>query len=258
MNKEHALETFYFNIENPAAFSGPKALYKTLQNTDIGYKYSFGYIKRWLQKQDSYSLHRPVRRRFKTVKVIVGGINDQWDIDLADVQNLSKYNDGIRYLLFIIDIFSRFLRVIPLKNKTARQIVSALKTVFSNDIKVNKIRSDLGSEFHNKYVRAYLKQLNVKYFTTNNPPKANYVERVQRTFKEKLYRYFSYKRSYRYIDNLQSLVESYNKTGHRSLGYLSPSEITKDNEADLWYYLYMKVGKKRISKYQQTRNETKL
>ena len=184
MSKEHALETFYFNLENPAAFGGPKALYKTLQNTDISYKYSFGYIKRWLQKQDFYSLHRPVRRRFKTAKVIVGGINDQWDIDLADVQNLSKYNDGVRYLLFIIDIFSRFLRVIPLKNKTARQIVSALKTVFSNDIKVNKIRTDLGSEFYNEYVRAYLKELNVKYFTTNNPPKTNYIERVSAHLKK--------------------------------------------------------------------------
>ena len=50
MSKEHALETFYYNLANPAAFGGPKALYKILQNTDIGYKYSFDYIKRWLQK----------------------------------------------------------------------------------------------------------------------------------------------------------------------------------------------------------------
>ena len=128
--------------------------------------------------------------------------------------------------------------------------------MFSSDIKVNKIRSDQGSEFHNKYVRRYLKQLNVKYFT-NNPPKANYAERVQRTFKEKLYRYFSYKRLYRYIDNLQSLVDSYSNTGHKSLGYLSPNDITEDNEADLWYYLYLKTTPKKSLKHKKSQSVNK-
>lgn len=240
MNKEEVLSQFYFNIRNPGSYSGPKTLYKTLQKSNIGFQYSLGYIKRWLRRQDSYTLHRPVRHRFKTAKVVVGGLHQQYDIDLSDVQNLTKYNDGIRYLLFIIDVFSRYLRVITLRNKTAKEILRALKSVFASGAKVKKVRSDRGSEFNNQYVKKYLKSIHVKYFTTNNPPKASVVERVQRTIKERLYRYFTKARSYRYVDEIQSIVDNYNNTGHRSLGYLTPSEITKENEADIWSYLYLR------------------
>ena len=233
---------FYYDTKNPASYGGPLVLYKALQNVDLGYEYSLSYIKQWLHNQDSYSRHKPVKHRFKTAKVRSGGLNHQFDIDLADVQNLSKYNDGIRYLLFLIDVFSRYLRVVPLKDKTAKSILQALKSVFS-EVKPKKIRSDRGSEFNNHRVKAYLRKSGVKYFTTNNPPKANYVERVQRTIKDRLYRYFSKVRSYRYIEQLSNIVNSYNHTKHRSLAYVSPANVTPENQADLWSYLYLRKKK---------------
>lgn len=242
MNKERALSDFYYDTKNPSSYAGPLVLYRALQDADLGYTYSLSYVKRWLNDQDSYSRHKPVRHRFKTAKVRSGGLNDQFDIDLADVQNLSKYNDGIRYLLFSIDVFSRYLRVVPLKDKTAKSILQALKLIFSQ-ITPSKVRSDKGSEFNNRYVRAYLRKCKIKYFTTNNPPKANYAERVQRTIKDRLYRYFSKARSYRFIDDLANIVNSYNNTKHRSLNYVSPANVTQENQADLWSYLYLRKKK---------------
>ena len=77
-------------------------------------------IKTFLQNEDAYSLQKKVKRRgFKRRRVIVQGIDYQWEADLADVQNLSKDNEGIKFLL-VIDVFSRFLWVRPLQDKKAK------------------------------------------------------------------------------------------------------------------------------------------
>ena len=79
-----------------------------------------------------------------------------------------------------------------------------------------------------------MKEEDIYFFRTQNPAKANFCERVQRTIKTVLYRMMRQTRSYRYIDNLEDIVNNYNNAPHRSLNGLSPNEITKDNEADVW------------------------
>ena len=153
--------------------------------------------------------------------------------------NLAKENDNITYLLFVIDVFSRFLWIEPLQNKTAKSVLNGLKKVISKRKPV-RLRVDKGSEFVNRWVKQYLKEQNIRLFTTQNPPKANYVEREQRTFKVLLWRFLRHKRNSRYIDGLQSLVDNYNATPHRSLNNTAPKDVTKKNEADLWAYMYLK------------------
>jgi len=79
-------------------------------------------IKAWLLKQDAYTLHRAVRKRFPRNPYTVNNINDVWECDLVDVQGLSKYNDGVKYLT-VIDVFSKFLHIIPVirRVKLSRQ-----------------------------------------------------------------------------------------------------------------------------------------
>ena len=81
--------------------------------------------RKWLQSQDDYSLRREQRHSFRKVRVVVSDIDDQFDG--ADTSNISDDNNGIKYLLFVIDIFSKYLWVKPLKNKTAKDVVKALK-----------------------------------------------------------------------------------------------------------------------------------
>ena len=236
--KEKLLSEYYFILKQPGAYSGPQKLYRILQKTYPGV-FSLHFITKWLNNTDAYSLSKEVRHPFKTSRVVVSSIDEQFDADLTSVENLKKDNDGVRFLLFIIDIFSRYLWVKPLKNKTAKSILTAVKDVFL-DRKPKKLRTDKGSEFNNFILKKYLKQEHVYYFTTNNVPKANYVERVQKTIKVRLYRMMRRNRSYRFIDDLQDLVNAYNSTPHRSLNYLSPSEVTKENEADVFAYMYLR------------------
>jgi hypothetical protein len=111
----------------------------------------------------------------KGLKVIVSGPNEQLDVDLEDIQSLSKDNDGIKYLLVAIDVFSRYAWVEPLKNKTAKEVEGGLMIIL-NQAKPRKIRTDGGSEFNNRWLKSLLENKHFYHHVTMNETKANYVE----------------------------------------------------------------------------------
>ena len=96
------------------------------------YKLTRKQILEWLMVQDAFTLHKPVRRNFKRNCVLVSGIDEQWQLDLADMQSLKEYNDGYRYLLVCIDVFSKYAWVLPLKTKTGLVLVEAFKMILSS------------------------------------------------------------------------------------------------------------------------------
>ena len=91
-----------------AAFAGTDKLYKIFRK-EGKFNIGRGSVKRILAKIDTYSVQRPARRNFRRNRVIVSGIDAQWDGDLASMENVSKYNNGINFLLILIDVFSRYL-----------------------------------------------------------------------------------------------------------------------------------------------------
>jgi hypothetical protein len=97
-------------------------------------------IKAWLLKQDAYTLHRGVRKRFPRNPYSVNNINDVWECDLIDVQGLSKNNDGVKYLLSVIDVFSKFLHIVPLKSKTGKDATLAFQSILNDPRYLKPIR----------------------------------------------------------------------------------------------------------------------
>ena len=150
-NKKDLLEKYYFTVSNPAAYSSAEKVHRALEKKYPG-KFSRYYIQKWLNGIDSYSVQKQVKRKFRTPQVRVTAIDSQFDADLSYVGNLAKENDNIQYLLFIIDIFSRFLWVKPLKDKTAKSVLNALKEVFK-ERKPVRLRVDKGSKFVSKWVK---------------------------------------------------------------------------------------------------------
>ena len=110
------LHGMYYDPDHAASFSSPEKLYK--QTLGEGKNYTLQEIKNWLAKQDSYTLHRPVNRKFERNKVVTSGRDNLWDSDLIDFVRFSKFNNGISYILVIIDVFSRFLWLKPLKTRS--------------------------------------------------------------------------------------------------------------------------------------------
>ena len=110
-----------------------------------------------------------------------------WGVDLGDMQLISKYNKGIRYLLCAIDLFSKYTFVIPLKDKKWTTIANAFQSILDNSKrKLNNIWTDQGSEFYNTRFKNWLKDHNIEMYSTHNKGKPVVVERFIRTFKKKL------------------------------------------------------------------------
>ena len=100
------------------------------------YKVGLIKIKQWLQNQDVYSMNKSLKRRFKRARVFTAGIKDQYDIDLMDVSFHSKQNDGVKYLLVVIDVFTRYVWISPLQNKTGASVLRALEECFKEILPV--------------------------------------------------------------------------------------------------------------------------
>ena len=191
---------------------------------------SYNKINRYLSGQDAYTLHKQHRIRFPRRKTYSKGIGDLFQADLADLSNISRYNDSYRYLLTVIDVFSKRAWVVPLLSKSARHVTEAFEKILASGVKCNMLQTDKGSEFVNATFQSMLKLHDIHFYTSENEDiKAAIVERFNRTLKTKMYKYFTFKNTWRYIDVLQNLVDSYNATHHRSIG-MSPNEVSVDTE----------------------------
>ena len=165
---------------------------------------------------------------------MLSNVMEVCESDLLDVQNISKFKGNYKYLLTVIDVFSKFLHVVPLKSKTGQTVTSAFQSIF-NDKKCSKphkqcpltLRTDKGKEFLNKIFQDTLKHEGIQFQVCKNPDvKCSVVELVQRTLREKFHKHFTFKNSYRYIDVLQELVKAYNDTVHNTTG-IAPSKVTE-------------------------------
>ena len=207
------LSRVYESPDYPASFSGLDKLYRIAKKEFPSI--TRNEIKQWAENNLSYSLHKPSRRNFKRTKIYAPEIDSLWEADLAFVQDVAKENDGVNYLLVVcIDVFSKFLWVRPMENKTICSLLHALDSILSQKRKPEKLRTDKGTEFINESFQQYLKKQEIQFYTATNEPKAAVVERVNRTLKSKLYRCFTGVNSLRYIDVLQDIVDSYNNTYH--------------------------------------------
>ena len=124
-------------------------------------------VEEWLSGQNTYTLHKPVRKSFPRNPYTVTNI-DVWEMDLADLSSLSIHNHKFKYLLNVIDMFSLYAWSVPLKDNAGTSITTALKFLF-RDRKPLTIQSDKGTEFVYATVQQYLKRQGVSFDTTHNP-----------------------------------------------------------------------------------------
>ena len=118
-------------------------------------------------------LHRPIIRNFKKRTVYFRFKGNIWDDDLADMQSLSKYNKGIKYLLCAIDLFSKYAWVIPINDKKGVSIVDAFQKILREfNRKRNKIWVDKGNEFYNNSFKKWLKDNDIEISLEQNEGKS--------------------------------------------------------------------------------------
>ena len=235
ISKEQRLLKAYVDPEEPGSLGGVGRFARQ-------HGISIAKARRLLEKDLAYTLHKPRRKgNFPTLPVLVFGIDEQWVADLVEVQTLSRYNGGNRYLLNVVDVLSKYAWVEPLKSKTGTAVTEAFRRILkrAEGRKPQKLQTDDGKEFYNKTFQTLMKDRDIHHFSTKGDTKASVVERFNRTLKGRMYRYFTAANTLKYVPVLQALVKGYNSSYHRSIG-MAPSKVDSRNEREVWNRLYAK------------------
>lgn len=195
-------------------------------------------------------LHKPCRKKFIRRKVIMISMDDHWQIDLVEMGAYSKENKGYKFLLTIIDTFSKCAWAVPIKNKTGVEVTTAMESVFDNSKRIPKnMQSDDGKEFFNKYFQTLMHKYKINHYSTYSSLKASIVERFNRTLKHLMWIEFSVNGNYRWIDKIDMLLHKYNNTYHRTI-MMRPAEVNKTNEKSLLSTVYNRIKTTTQPKFQ--------
>ena len=111
--------------------------------------------KNW-QQQLADELHKPINRNFTRRRVLVNHVDEVWCSDLVETQQFSKWNKGYRYLLMVLDVFSKYGWIIPLKDKKGETVSEAFKTILEEGRIPRYLWVDKGKEYYNKHVKELL------------------------------------------------------------------------------------------------------
>ena len=217
----------------------------------------------WSQ-QLADELHKPITRNFQKRSVISNGIDDIWAADLVEMQKFSKWNKGIRYLLMVIDVFSKYGWIRGLKDKKTETVSEAFDDIFERGRQPKMLWTDKGSEFISKHFKDFLKSKDIKLYHTENEEKSSVVERWNRTMKNKMWKMFSVNNNTVFADKIDKLVNDYNNTRHSSIKMIPVEASKKKNKKTVWSNLYgdsiflkpekpkFEIGDRvRISKYKR-------
>lgn len=183
-------------------------------------------------------LHRGARRNFKRRKTEMKGINDTLQADLVEMIPYAKSNKQMKYILTVINIFSKKAYARPLKNKTGPEVTHAMESILSSlGHPMERLHVDNGNEFYNAKMKKMLQRRKIHMYSTFTSKKAAIVERFNRTLKNRMWKEFSFRGTFKWIDILQSLVDHYNNTKHRTID-MKPNDVNVLNERMLLNTVY--------------------
>ena len=211
------------------AFAGVKQFYRSLKQKYPRVK--FKDVKNYLKKDDGYTLHKPVRKPPKYRRVYTKHIGYLLQMDLVDMSALANQNKNYRWILTVIDTFSKKFWAFKLKRKTGLAVTNALKDLLST-VKPIKVQYDDGKEFKNRHFQSLLRRLKITGYSVSSPNKACIIERMNRSLKTRMYRAFTSRGSRVWWDILPDLVAAYNSSYHRSIKR-APNDVNFENQSEV-------------------------
>ena len=186
---------------------------------------------------------KPPKKNYVTNKTDVYHIDDIWSLDILDLKDYGPENNrGYRYILVIIDNFSKYGWTVPLKNKNARTIKDSFENILiSSKRKPNLIESDRGKEFYNNIFQDFLNKNNIKLYSRNSSYGAVFAERFNRTIRDLLKKIVFEQGDAKWIDILPTKTKQYNIRIHSSTKLTPTQASLKKNEG----YVYKNLLDKR-------------
>ena len=162
--------------------------------------------------------------------------------DTAYFQNISDSNDGYKYIAVFIDYFTRFAYTYPLKTLTGVEMTQVLNQLFQ-EYKPERLHTDSGTEYKNRFVAAFLGKKDVKHIITGSDNKSAMSESFIKRLKLNLYRFMFYKNKYRWIDALPKFTKIYNESIHSAIK-MTPQQARQSDRYVVWKNQFFKPEKR--------------
>ncbi len=147
-------------------------------------------------------LHKPARRNYPRRKYDIRDIDETWQADLVEMQPYSKENKGYRYLLTVIDNFSKYAWAVPVKQKTGKDVTEAMHSILRQGRVCKNLQTDRGKEFFNSVFESLMKKFKINLYSTYSNLKASIVERFNKTLKTEMFKRFSLNGNYKWLNIL--------------------------------------------------------
>jgi hypothetical protein len=203
-------------------------------------------------KQFRKELHKPIKRNFPKRRVQVPEKDHTWAMDLVDMSNFARQNKGYKWLLTVMDVWTRYGWSIPIKTKKAVDVLAPFKSIINESGRQPKrIWVDEGKEFYNSALSAYLKELGINRYSTYGKEKSVMIERFNRTLKQRMWEEFTEYQTRNWIDRHEQLLEWYNFKPHRGIDNRSPYSMSRwpenvtlcvDKKPDSFLQPKLKIG----------------
>lgn len=197
-------------------------------------------IADFLRLNETSSLHKRIRRKFKRRKTVT---YYPYDVCMADLAfyispDYVRANNGYKYIMVFIDNFTKMCYVETMKDKNALTSLTALENIIKRlPVTPNHLITDVGTEFYNYQVQKMFKNYGIVHYSLRGPHKASVAERMIQTLKGRLEKYFWQNKTKRYVDVLQQIVANYNNTPHRSIG-MAPNSVNERNRNTVFKKMY--------------------
>ena len=239
------MEHIYYSAENPSGFAGVTALQQATGKP-------IRHVKQFLNQQPTYRRFKTPRKP-KRARVIVPSMAVQFEGDLFDLTKYSRQNKGFKWILLIVDSFSRRVECEPLRSKAGPEVARGLDVIFSRLSSSNLISpnayfaTDCGNEFFNQNVEVIYKKFNLSHFPLRAPIKCAFAEITGRYIVTRLHKIMFRKETKCWIDHLQTVVLAKNSRKNKKTAGLSPDEINSYNQMAVKESLYPEQAKPKFT-----------
>ena len=194
----------------------------------------------FLRTNETPSVHKRIIRKFRLRQTVAHYPYDLCMADLAffTAPGMAKANNGYKYVLVFIDVFTKMCYVEPLKNKEAITTLIAFEKILRRlPFTPNHIITDVGTEFYNWQVQKLFKENGIVHYSLRGQHKASIAERMIQTLKGRIEKFLWKNNTKRYLDVLQQIVDNYNRTPHRSIG-MAPIKVNRSNTEKVFKKMY--------------------
>lgn len=250
----------YTDPSNPAGFSSPHKVHQQLKTMGHGMEHATAHqVEQALTALPSYSRHRQIRKRDHTMTTRAEDVDHRWQVDLMNVSSFDpSVNDNYRYMLFIVDVFSRRLLVVPLYTCSSNEVSDALELIFMTTGRIPRtLTSDSGKEFTGNPFRLLCNKYDIQqYCVLSETTHASVVERAIRTMRTRIGKLMTFSGNKRYIDDLGNMVNAYNNSVHSTIG-MSPNDAASSvaNRQLALFHLQHRLNRTRKNERVRRRNE---